>query len=128
MAARLASQIVATIPNRVGLLADVAEAVRGAGVNVTAVSAYAREGEGKFLMVTSDNAKASEALGRLNAEVREKTVVVAELQDRPGALEEAARRIAEAGIEIEYAYGTAGGGTAAIVFKTADDEKVAGML
>lgn len=129
MSARLTKQLVARMPTRVGLLADVAEAIREAGVNIAAMSAYEREGEGKFLIVTDDNEKAAEALRRLNAEVSEKTVVSVQLQDRPGALEEAARKVAEAGINIEYVYGTTGGGeTATVILKSDDDEKAAGLL
>ncbi len=127
--AHVAKQLVAKIPARVGLLADVAEAIRQAGVNITAVSAYERDGVGKFLLVTSDNTKATAALGRLNAEVAEKTVVAIEVPDEPGALEAVARTIAEADVNIEYSYGTAApGGMSTIVFKTADDAKVAGLF
>lgn len=124
-----AKEIVATIPTRVGLLADVTEALRTAGVNIAAVSAYERDGKGKFLLVTDDNAKAAAALGRLNAEVREKVVVVVELPDHPGALEEVARKLAEEDVNIEYVFGTVGpGGAARLVLKTSDDQKVLGLL
>jgi hypothetical protein len=127
--ARLAKELVAKIPARVGLLADVTEAIRQAGVNIVAVSAYERDGVGKFLLVTSDNAAATAALGRLNAEVTEKPVVTIDMPDEPGALEKAARTIAEAGINIRYAFGTAAGsGLSTIVFKTDDDAKAAGLF
>ena len=89
--ARMTEEIVAAVPARVGLLADVSEAVKAAGVNITAISAYERDGQGVFLLVTDDNAKASVALARLNADIRVKDVVIVELPDRPGALEDVAR-------------------------------------
>jgi hypothetical protein len=127
--ARITNEIVATIPSRVGLLADVCDAIREAGVNITAVSAYERQGTGKFLLVTSDNAKASAALGRLNAAIVDKQVVAIEMDNRPGALEEVARKMAEAGVNIEYAFGTATAGPGStVIFKTDSDDKVVSLF
>ena len=127
--AQLTKQLVATIPTRVGLLADVTEAIKAAGVNITAISAYERDGQGKFLLVTDDNAKAAKALGRLNAELREKEVLLVELENRVGTLAEAAKRFAEANINIEYTYGTTDSkGTAWLVFKTSDDLNAIGLF
>lgn len=126
--ARMASQIAATIPARIGLLADVCEALREASVNVTSISAYERDGIGKFLLVTSNNAEAMKALSRLNADFVEKPVLEVELPNEPGALEEAARTMAEAGINVEYCYGTVSGGTALVVFRTSDDRKALSLF
>jgi hypothetical protein len=127
--AHQAKQLVATIPTRVGLLADITDAIQSAGVNITAISAYERDGQAKFLLVTEDNAKTSEALGRLNADVREKEVLLVELADEVGALREVASKLAEASVNIEYMYGTTGpGGKAWLVFKTADDAKALGLF
>jgi hypothetical protein len=113
------------MPTRVGLLADVAEALREAGVNIMAISAYERDGEGKFLMVTDDNVKATAALARLSAEVRARAVVAVEMPNRAGALDEVARKIAEAGVNIDYIYGTGGtADTATVIFATDEDDEV----
>ncbi len=127
--ARTAMQLVLSMPTRMGLLAEIAEALSAAGVNITAISAYERDGGAKFLMVTSDNAKAKEALGGLGGDIREKSVVLAEMANQPGALRDAAKKIAGAGINIEYSYGTAGAAdVATVVFSTADDDQVARLL
>ena len=98
-------------------------------VNILAISAYERDDGAKFLMVTSDNARAIEALGSLGAYIHEKSVVIVDMPNKPGALEVAVRKIADAGINIEYTYGTAGAADmATVVFKTADDEQVARLL
>ena len=61
---------------------------------------------------------AAQAMG---AEVGEEDVVVVDLADSPGTLAEASARIAAAGINVEYAYGsTCGCGTAAIYIKCDD--------
>lgn len=127
--ALIAKELVASLPARIGLLAEVAAAVRAQGVNIKAVSAYERAGEGKFLLVTDDNAKASVALEGMGAKPREKTVVMVEMEDRPGALEEACKTLADAGINIEYVYGAAGlVGKARLVFSTSDDALAASLL
>lgn len=129
LSARLTDQLVANIPARVGILADVAQALHEAGVNISAISAYERDGIGKFLLVTDDNEKAKAALARLNADVHDRSVLVLQMHDKPGALEDATTKIAEAGINIDYCYGTAnGGGTATVVFKTADNPAAANLF
>jgi hypothetical protein len=46
------------------------------------------------------------------------------MANKPGELQKIAKKIADAGIDIEYMYATAGAGkTAACVFKTGDDKK-----
>jgi hypothetical protein len=51
-------------------------------------------------------------------------VVEVEMPNKPGELQKVAKKIAEAGIDIEYMYGTAGKGkTPTCVFKTPDDQK-----
>jgi hypothetical protein len=127
--ALIAKELVASLPAKLGLLAEVAAVVRGQGVNIKAVSAYERDGEGKFLLVTDDNAKAAEALKSMGASPREKSVVMVEMEDRPGALEEACKTLADAGIDIEYVYGASGlVGKARLVFSTSDDERAVKLL
>lgn len=128
MSAHIVQEIVVKMPTRVGLLADISAAIRQVGVNITAVSAYERDGEGKFLLVTTDNAKAVQALAAMGAQATEKTVVSADMPNRPGALEEAARKIADAGINIDYIYGTTNADSATLILKTDDDAKAAGLL
>jgi hypothetical protein len=128
VSAHIVQEIVVKMPTRVGLLADISAAIRQVGVNITAVSAYEREGEGKFLLVTSDSAKAVQALSAMGAQITEKTVVSADMQNRPGALEEAARKVADAGINIDYIYGTTNADSATLILKTDDDAKAAGLL
>lgn len=127
--ARSVTEVVAAMPSKVGLLAEAAEALGAAGVNIMAISAYEREGEAKFLLLTSDNAKTAEVMRGMGASVTEKTVVALEMANEPGVLADAATRIAGAGVNIEYAFGSAGDAdTAVVVFKTEDDAKVADLF
>ncbi len=122
--ARKAREISFTIPNKVGLLSEVTASIAAAKVNIAAVCAYGMGDSATFMLVTDSNAKAKKALSSLGAAVEEKDVVEVELPNKPGELQKVAKRIGDAGIDIEYMYATAGAGrTAACVFKTADNAK-----
>ncbi len=122
--ARKVKEISLTMANKVGLLSEVTAAVAKVKVNITAICAYAMENTAYFMLTTEGHAKAKKALASLDAQVEEKDVVAVEMPNKAGELEKVAKRIADAGIDIEYMYGTAGTGKTAIcIFKTADDGK-----
>ena len=122
--ARKVKEISFTIPNKVGLLSDVTTAIAGAKVNIAALCAYAMENSAYFMLTTDSNAKAKKAIGSLGVGIEEKDVVEVEMPNKPGELQKVARRITDAGIDIQYMYGTAKvGKMATCVFKTADDKK-----
>jgi hypothetical protein len=121
--ARKAKEISFTMPNKAGLLSEVSRAIAGAGVNITAICAYAMGDTAYFMLTTASNVKAKKALVPLSVAVEERDVVEVELLNRPGELQKVAKRIANAGIDIEYMYATAGAGkSTTCVFKTADDK------
>ena len=127
--ARKVKEISFTMPNRVGLLSEITKAIAGAKVNITSICAYAMEKSAYFMLTTDGNAKAKKALAPLGVGIEEKDVVEVELPNKSGELEKVAKRMADAGIDIEYMYGTAGvGKTAPCVFKTADDKKTIKVL
>jgi hypothetical protein len=82
--------------------------------------------------VTDDQDRARTALDSLGGQVVEQPAVAIELANEPGALADAAGRIAAAGINIEYVYGSAAqealGPTAVLIFRTTDDARVAELL
>ena len=122
--ARKVKEISFTMPNRIGLLSEITGAIAGAKVNITSICAYAMENKAFFMLTTDSNAKAKKALAPLGVRIEEKDVVEVEIPNKSGELQKGAKRIADAGINIEYMYGTAGGGKApTCVFKTADDKK-----
>jgi len=122
--ARKVKEINFKMPNRIGLLSEVTTAIAGVKVNITAIGAYEREDTAYFWLVTENNAKAKKALGPLGLEIKEKDVVEVEMANKPGELQKVAKKIADAGIDIQYMYGTAGvGKMPTCIFKTADDQK-----
>jgi hypothetical protein len=110
--------------NRVGLLSGVTGVLAEAKVNIAAICAYEMEKKGYFMLTVDSNAKARRALGTLGAKIEESDAVSVEVPNRVGELEKVARKIGDAGIDIEYIYATVGTGeTATCIFKTADDKK-----
>ena len=123
--ARKAKEISFTMPNKAGLLSEVSRAISGASVNITAICAYAMGDTAYFMLATASNVKAKKALEPLGGAIKERDVVEVELLNRPGELQKVAKRIADAGIDLEYMYATAGAGkSTTCVFKTANDMKV----
>jgi hypothetical protein len=120
--ARKVKELSFSMSNRVGLLSEVTTSLAGAKVNINAICAYAMENNAFFTLTTSSNAKAKKALAPLGLVIEEKDVVEVEMPNRPGELQKVAKKIADAGIDIQYVYATAGAGKVTCVFKSADDQ------
>ena len=122
--ARKVKEISFTMSNKVGLLSEITRAIAGAKVNIRSICAYAMENKAFFMPTTDSNPKAKKALAPLGVGIEEKDVVEVELPNKSGELEKVAKRMADAGIDIEYMYATAGAGkSTTCVFKTANDMK-----
>lgn len=126
--ARKVKEIRLSIPNRVGLLSEVTTAVAKAKVNINAICAYAMENNAFFSLTTNSNARAKKALAPLGFGIEERDVIQVELPNKPGELQKVAKKIADAGIDIEFMYATTAGGKAACVLKTADDQKAIKLI
>jgi len=122
--ARKVKEIGFTMPNKVGLLSEITTAIAGAKVNITAICAYGMENTAYFMLTTDGNAKAKKALAPLGVAIEEKDVVEVEALDKPGELQKVAKKIADAGIDIEYMYATASSGIKeTCIFMTSDNAK-----
>jgi hypothetical protein len=92
------------LPNQPGGLAMVAEAVAERGINITGF-AGATSGElGSVAFTTDDESATRNALGEKGWVYREVPIVHATMEHRPGTLAAAARKLADAGINIETAF------------------------
>ena len=128
-----AKEITATILDGVGMTANVAAALAAENVNILAGTGYSASGFRRmatFTLIVDDLVKAEKALDDLGADnIQDQSVIMVETANRPGALEQVSRIIADAGIAIYYFYATTSSGkTATSVFKTADDKKAIKVL
>jgi len=127
--AKLCKQVRIEVPDAVGKLADVGEKLAAAGVNMLSVAAWVEDGKGVLLVVPDDCDKACAALEKVAGACRCDEVVCAEMPNQPGALAKAARKLADAGIAIQHAHGTAcAGKTACVVLATSDNAKAAELI
>jgi len=100
------------LEHRPGELARLGEITGEAGVSIRGLAAFTGEGRGVVHLLLDDDTvtRAREALERAGMGVADqREVLVADMEDRPGALGELARQLAEANINVELAYTTFGG-------------------
>jgi hypothetical protein len=101
----MAFDLTIDIENKPGALAEVAAAISDAGVNIAAATCIG-PGERAELHILVPHAEAARHLLAIShvAVTREREVVVVDVEDRPGVLADLARRIAQAGINLDLVY------------------------
>lgn len=105
------------LDNRPGEVARVAAALGERGVNITGVAGVAIGERGAIGIAVDDEAAARSALDGAGFGFREVGLVSASLRHEPGALADAARRLADAGVNVELVMTTAfGSGAADVTF------------
>jgi len=100
------------LEHRPGELARLGEITGEIGVGIRGLAAFTGEGRGVVHILLDDQtvARCREALGRAGMGIADqREVLVIDIEDRPGALGELTRQLAEANVNIELAYTTFGG-------------------
>jgi hypothetical protein len=125
-----ASQLAVFLANRPGALARVCEALAQADINIQALATSDTVDHTVVRMVVSDPTKALMLLGEAGVLALETEVLTIETTSEPGVLAKIAERLAEANVNIEYAY-LAGGRRAEkglIILRPSDVEKARRVL
>jgi hypothetical protein len=94
------------LKHRPGELAKLAESIAAKGIDITSFSGVTCGDSGSVALVTNDEAGTRRALQDAGFHAREIELVTASLPNVPGALAEVARKLANAGINIEAALPT----------------------
>lgn len=94
------------LENRPGSLADTAAAIAEKGVNINGIAGATSGGTGTIAIVTNDESATRSALQGIDCKFREIGLVSAPLEDKPGILADATRRLADAGVNIEAIFPT----------------------
>jgi hypothetical protein len=89
------------LENKPGGLATIGETLGKRGVNIENIAGAACGTSGRVTIITSDDTAAREAFATLGTKVDELEVVEASLPHQPGSLGKAARRLADAGVNVE---------------------------
>ena len=98
-------ELIVTVDDRPGILAEIGELLGTANVNIETLSATTYNGRGVIHLVVDDGEDAGEILVSNGFKVEGVRVVMsATLDDRPGELGRYCRRLSDAGVKITAAY------------------------
>jgi len=101
----MSKDLTVILEDRPGSLAKVGEALGKAGMNIEGICGMTVEGKGVIHVLVQDAVKARRALEANQIQVSgELEVLVIEVEDRPAVLGNIARRLANAGVNIQLAY------------------------
>ena len=124
--ANLGKELVVSMANKVGILANISKILADHGINIEGVAGYVANKEARIMIVVDDTLRAKEALQKGGYKgVKENEVIVVVLDNNPGALKTITVKMEAEKVDINYAYGTTclEGCAARIILSTSDNEK-----
>jgi hypothetical protein len=113
------TELVLRVPNSPGALAQVSRALADERVNILALM---MESGGTLRMLVDNHVHAAGILRDRHYDVRERDALYTVIPNDPGAFAKVAKLVADAGVNLEYAYATGieGGSMAALVIGVED--------
>lgn len=126
----LVKQLSIQMENKPGTLAQLCTELARYAVNITAIMAPEVQDVGTVRLVVGSLDTARRVLDQQGLKYTEQDVIALKLSDRPGALGRATRKLAERGINVEYAYGSIvkGADRAMVILGVSDPEKAAKII
>ena len=127
---KIEPQLAVFLDNRPGMLLRTCQVLASAKINILALSILDTVDHAIIRMVVDKPKEAEQALPRMHAMVQRRDVIVMDMPNAIGALAGIAERLAEAGINVEYAYCSASAGqqAGALVLRTNDLEATINAL
>ena len=127
---KIATQLAVFLDNRPGMLARTCQALANAKINILALSILDTVDHAIVRMVVDKPKEAERVLSGLHSIIQGRDVLVMDVSNEAGALAQIAERLAQAGINLEYAYCTtqASSQAGAIVLRTNDLEATINAL
>lgn len=101
-------EIVIISENRVGVLSAISKILADRGINIVAISAHAACGVALINLVTEDHARVKDLLDRKAIAYQENSVLLLEVEDKPGTLLSLTKKLAANKVDILNVYGSAG--------------------
>ena len=124
MSIEIAIQLSVFLANKPGTLAKVCDALAGAGINISALTISDTADHAVVRMVLSDSTRGLAIFEERGVLAIESKVLMIENSNKPGSLGRIAARLAEAKINIEYAYlATSPGAKTGLLIVRVDDPK-----
>jgi hypothetical protein len=99
-----AKQLTLTVPDRPGMLGDIATALGAKKVNIVGVCGATTGGGGMIWMVVDKQAAAKKVLAQNGWKATEDEILAVTLSDTPGSLGRFATKLGKAGVNITFAY------------------------
>ncbi len=123
-------QLSVFMPNRPGVLAKTCSILSEAGVNIVAMAVHDTVDNAVVRFLVDQPTKALLLLEQEEYYVLEQEVVVLEVENKPGAIARISQALAEADINIAYAYctGTKDQESGCLVIKTDQPERTLDLL
>ncbi len=97
-------QISVFLENKAGRLAEVTRTLSEANINIRALSLADTSDFGILRLIVNDNTRAKEELKKNGFTVGKTSVIVVEVEDRPGGLHHILRILQKANVNLEYMY------------------------
>jgi hypothetical protein len=119
------SAFIVELPNRPGSLAMLSEAIAERGINITGAAGATGGQVGSMAFTSDDDASTRAVLGERGWVFREVPVVTASVEDKPGTLAAAARRLADAGVNIETMFPAGTDGSKVLIAFGVDNAEAA---
>ena len=122
-------EIILVTENGAGKLAKITGSLSELAINIRAICAYSEGDKAVFMLVTSDNSKAKEALSSAGTITTEEIIIV-EMPDEIGQISIIAEKMKDAGVDIKYVYGTTAepGKSVNIIFSSNNNDKALEVL
>ena len=123
-------QISVALRNEVGTLCRLCGVLARAKVNIGGLAIDDCTDEGFIRLIVDQPDDAKKVLDAAKVSHRTQEVLVLDLENEPGALQRVSAHLAEAGINIHYAYGTAdlAGRGGALVLRVSDLDRALEIL
>ena len=123
-APKIDKELMVGTTNEVGVLGKICTTLSNARVNIEAMCAYGMGDKGTFMIYTYDQDKAQKALESAGYKVDAEEIVVVTLDNRVGAADIMTNKVANAGINVNYCYGSTGDGKYTLfIMNTENNEK-----
>lgn len=125
----MVKEIVVSVDDEVGVLADITQTLAEAGVNIETISVDGLGDRGVIILTTDSYDTAMDALRRAKFELVTHDAMVLRLEDRPGALGKVAAKLRDAQVNVQSLHVLKSDGDYVRVAITVDDrEKAEAML
>ncbi len=122
----IATLISVITENRPGVLAEIAEAIGSANINIDAINGEGLGEIGIIRLITDDPKKTAEILRKRNFNIVESDVFEITVPNKPGQLKKISDVLAKKKINIEFIYQQTSGdrGSARVIIKVNETQKL----